>query len=270
MRPVNLIPPDERRGARRPARTGPLAYLLVGALVAVLAGVTALVLTGNTISEREAEVAGLEQEEQAARARAESLRAFADFAVMQQARAETVSSLARSRFDWERVLRELALVLPDDVWLVSLSGKVSPEVSMEGGADVALGDGIAGPSLAMTGCAAGHESAAGFVAALEDIDGVTRVGLATSERTSDSTESSGTASGSSAGDCPADDFVSKFEIVVAFDGVAVEAASPPVAALPTAGESTVADAAQQQAEAGAAIQESAQQAEQAVTSTQGG
>ena len=29
----------------------------------------------------------------------------------------TVTSLADSRFDWERVMRELSLVLPADVWL---------------------------------------------------------------------------------------------------------------------------------------------------------
>ena len=34
MRPVNLIPPEDRRGQHAPLRTGPLAYILVGALVA--------------------------------------------------------------------------------------------------------------------------------------------------------------------------------------------------------------------------------------------
>ena len=35
-------------------RGGPLAYIVVGALVAALAGVTLLVITGNQISERKA------------------------------------------------------------------------------------------------------------------------------------------------------------------------------------------------------------------------
>ncbi len=60
MRPVNLIPSDQRRGENAPLRTGPLPYVLVGALVLVLVGVTALVLTGNQISEREDEVATAE------------------------------------------------------------------------------------------------------------------------------------------------------------------------------------------------------------------
>jgi hypothetical protein len=52
MRPVNLIPAEDRRGEHAPLRTGPLAYVVLGALVALLVGVTALVLTGNQISER--------------------------------------------------------------------------------------------------------------------------------------------------------------------------------------------------------------------------
>lgn len=47
MRPVNLIPPEERRGERAPMRTGSLSYLLVGALALVLGAVTVLVQIGR-------------------------------------------------------------------------------------------------------------------------------------------------------------------------------------------------------------------------------
>ena len=50
MRPVNLLPPELRQGAHAPMRTGPIPYILVGALVAVLVGVAVLVTTGNQIS----------------------------------------------------------------------------------------------------------------------------------------------------------------------------------------------------------------------------
>ena len=46
-------------------------------------------------------------------------------------RTETVDSLAQSRFDWERVMRELALVIPEDVWLESLTGTVAPGVTVD-------------------------------------------------------------------------------------------------------------------------------------------
>ena len=60
MRPVNLIPSEQRRDARKPMRSGPLAYVVVGALVAALAGITLLVLADNQISDRKSEVTTLE------------------------------------------------------------------------------------------------------------------------------------------------------------------------------------------------------------------
>ena len=76
MRPVNLIPPEDRRGEQAPLRTGPLPYILLGALVAVLVGVTALVLTGNQISESKSEVATLEGEDAVAAAQRRALASY--------------------------------------------------------------------------------------------------------------------------------------------------------------------------------------------------
>ena len=73
MRPIDLTPPDLRQGAQAPMRTGPLPYVLIGALVAVLLGVALLVMTGNEVSEREDEVATLKREDAAAKAEARRL-----------------------------------------------------------------------------------------------------------------------------------------------------------------------------------------------------
>src|SRR5919109_3925925 len=110
MRPVNLIPPEARRGEKAPMRTGALSYVIVAVLAAALVGVTGVVLTNNQISDREAEKASLESQLAKAEIQAKRVSAFANFASLQQARAQTVDMLARSRFDWERVLRELAIV----------------------------------------------------------------------------------------------------------------------------------------------------------------
>src|SRR5829696_7063344 len=120
MRPVNLIPPDQRRGSQAQLRSGPLAYVLVAALAAGLLGVVALVLTGNQISERKSEVATLEAEDAKVAAKAEGLAAFIQFQELREQRVATMTSLADSRFDWDRVMQEFALILPSDVWLVSL------------------------------------------------------------------------------------------------------------------------------------------------------
>ncbi len=47
-------------------------------------------------------------------------------------------------------MRELALILPGDVWLTNLTGTASSGVSVEGAATVSLRDSVAGPALAMS------------------------------------------------------------------------------------------------------------------------
>src|SRR6185503_10904471 len=107
MRPVNLIPPEARRGEKAPTRTGVLSYVIVAVLGAALVGVTGVVLTNNQISERKAEKSSLEGQLAEAELQAKRVSAFASFAGLQQARAQTVEQRRRRRFDWERVLREL-------------------------------------------------------------------------------------------------------------------------------------------------------------------
>src|SRR4051794_35449185 len=121
MRPVNLIPLEERHGQQAPLRSGPIAYIVLGALVAALVAVTALVLTNNQISDRKSEVAQLTSEDAAASAEAQRLIAYTQFQALHEQRLATITSLADSRFDWERVMRELALILPGDVWLTELN-----------------------------------------------------------------------------------------------------------------------------------------------------
>ena len=233
MRPVNLIPPEQRRGDRAPTRTGSLPYVILGALVAVLAGVAATVVTGNQISDRKSQIATLESQQADAQARAEALQPYADLAGLATTRSTTVTSLAQSRFDWDRVLRELALVIPDDVWLTQLAGTVSPEVQLTDGPDVQLRDEAPGPALEIIGCAASHESVASFLQSLRDIDGVTRVAIASDSRPDEASGGSG-AGGQSDTDCRTRNFISRFEVVAAFDAVAVPASAAPAAAAPGA------------------------------------
>ena len=256
MRPVNLIPPEERRGDRAPMRTGPVSYVVVGALAVALAGVTAVVLTNNQIADRKEQVAGLEVREAAATEKAEALAPYAEFAALKQARTMTVDSLAKSRFDWERVLRELALILPAEVQLTTVTGTVAPGLGLGGDGAGALREGAAGPALEISGCVADQETVAELAAALEDIDGVTRVGVANSSSTADDAADSSTAS-SGTSSCESDVPVFEFNIVAAFDEVVVAAststvpgeAAPAAATTETASDPAVADAEAQEQEA---------------------
>jgi Tfp pilus assembly protein PilN len=255
MRAVNLIPPEERRV--RAARTGPLPYLIVVALVAVLGAVTVLVVTNNRISDRKAKVAQLEQERDVAQANMEALRPFAEFASMKELRTATVTSLAQSRFDWERVMRELALVLPDDTWLVQLEATVSPEVQLAEGVGLSLRDSVPGPALELVGCTVSQEAVGRLVSALRDIDGVTRVAVLRSERPEQSTSqaSAGASGGAVEGDCRTRDFITRFEIVAAFD----EVPAPAVAMPPPLPDGSEASGEQTETPEQDSAQESAQQ-----------
>lgn len=228
MRPVNLIPPEDRQGSQSPMRTGPLPYIVLGGLVALLVGVAVLVSTGNQISESKDEIVMLRQEDRAAQERAERLVAYVQLAELRQQRIETISSLANSRFDWERVMRELSKILPPDVWLTNLNASASPEASSGGessGGESGSGmrGAIAGPALEISGCAKGQEGVAGFVTALKEIDGVTRVGVESSTLPSEgsSTESAGGGEGEGGASCQTRSFIAQFKMVIAFDAAPV-------------------------------------------------
>ena len=74
MRPVNLIPAEQRHGAHAQLRTGPLPYIVLGALALVLIGVAVLVTTDNRIAESKAEIVTLKSEDAAAQAKAQAAR----------------------------------------------------------------------------------------------------------------------------------------------------------------------------------------------------
>jgi Tfp pilus assembly protein PilN len=269
MRPVNLIPADERRGDEAPLRTGNLVYVLTGGLVLLLLGIVAVALTSKQISDRQDQKASLVQELDQATAQANSLAAFSNFRAVQESRLATITSLAQSRFDWSRVLNELALVLPSDVSLTSVSGSVSPDVAVQssgGGGGGTLRGSIEAPALEIAGCAPGQDAVAGFVASLEDIDGVTRVGLESSDiDTGDGSSSSG---GSSSTECQAGPRTAQFQIVVAFDAVptpptATSAPSVPPSVAPSDGSDQVADAQSEQAVAKASAQAQTSKAQNA-------
>ena len=205
-----------------------------------LGAVTLLVLTGNKIADRKAEAASLQSQVDATQARADQLSTYTNFADLQQARQETVASLATSRFDWERALHELALVLPDDVWLTSMTASAATDPSSSTSSSTAAVDGVTGPSLDINGCASGHEAVAKFLAALRDVDGVTRVTVLSSDRpgaessSNSSTSTSSASSGQTTVECASRDFIATFEVVAAFDG-----AQPAATAAPASPEAPV-------------------------------
>ena len=109
VRPVNLIPPEERRGERAPARTrrARLRRRRASSRSALVA-VTAVVLTNNRSPIARPRSPSLEQQEAEAQPSARAASAPTPSSRPSSRLASRRSRpLAQSRFDWERVLREL-------------------------------------------------------------------------------------------------------------------------------------------------------------------
>jgi Tfp pilus assembly protein PilN len=188
--------------------------MVVGALAAAVIALTSLVVTENQISDRQAEVTQLEAEGQSIEAKAQELAPYTQFAAVREQRLETVTGLADSRFDWRRVLNELSLLLPANIQLTSLAGTASPEVGLSGGAGVGMRSQIAGPALELAGCGTSQAAVAGFVEALKDIDGVTRVGFQGSSSGGEGENATSTTSCAGARSA-------SFQMVAAFDAAPV-------------------------------------------------
>jgi len=275
VRPFNLIPPEQRRGVKAPLRAGILGYVIVAVLAVALLGVTLVVLTGNQISDRKAEVTTLQGQVAQAQARAQELSRYQQFASLQQARQDTVSSLAKSRFDWERVLRELAIVIPSDVWLTNVTASASGDSSSgsSSSSSSSAATDIQGPSLDMQGCASSHDAVATFLASLRDIDGVTRATVMSSDAQDPNDSSGSTGSTGGGGGCTSPGLVISFELVVAFDNASASAestapsSSSDSAAASTSTSSQVSDGVQQLNQQADSAAQQTDKAEKAATST---
>jgi Tfp pilus assembly protein PilN len=206
MRPINLIPVEQRRrGSGAGSRSGPLPFLILGALALLLVGVLMLLHYSNQVQGREDSVARLESEKVAESERAAKLAPFTAFSQVTEQRTSTIAELADGRFDWARVIEQLSLVLPPDVYFTAMNG------SAGGGGEE--GATVGTPSLSMQGCASSQDAVAGFVASLKQIDGVTRVSLASSALTEGDGEG-GAVSGASP--CSTGD-KAQFTILAVFD-----------------------------------------------------
>ena len=124
MRPVNLIPQEQRR--RKPSdSSGKGAHALLGALALLLAMTVAYVLTANTVTERTSKTEQARVEADRLEAEAAKKGSFTDFADIARTRAVSVAAVANTRFDWERLMRELSRVFPQGSWLVFADASVT-------------------------------------------------------------------------------------------------------------------------------------------------
>jgi Tfp pilus assembly protein PilN len=128
VRAINLLPRDDvRRGVE-----GTKWFVLVPVAAAVLltALLSALFLSASgKVKDRESQLATLKDTLAAIPAPDTSkLQTQSALAADEQARIQALDTALSRRVAWDRVFREISLVLPDDVWLSTLTAK-APIVS---------------------------------------------------------------------------------------------------------------------------------------------
>ena len=185
MRAFNLMPRDEAR-EKKSGRAGlaQIAVALLGVLVfAGLAG--GYLFTGAGVTSKQSELDDLRAQLAELEVPAEQPDQGADAAAVAegQARTTALATALASRIAWDRVLREVSLVVPDGVWLTQLTA-TTPNAAAGGAAAVApaIAAGASPNTLAAAGEAVNQENVAVFLARLESIPELTSVQLLSSTR----------------------------------------------------------------------------------------
>src|SRR3954452_12988609 len=196
MKAVNLLP-EKHRPRQSTGGQGRGGYVVLGVLGAVLVGVLVYVMTLNSINDSKSQIKEATAEAAKLNEEANSLGPYGDFANIKAERVKSVMSLAQGRFDYERLVRELADVLPPDVWLVNAAASTTGDPSSTGptpppppaGASGAAATPapVIGPTLKLEGCARDQSQVAVTLVRLRELQGATDVSLDHSTRGEDNT-----------------------------------------------------------------------------------
>jgi Tfp pilus assembly protein PilN len=183
MRAVNLLPRDAERVRSEGARTPVLIAAGGVAVVTAVAAVLSFSASG-TAGERRAELASIE-DAIALVSRTET--PAVSQAVLVQERTDRVSALGAAlttRIPFDRLFRELSLVLPEDAWLTGITASApvstTPTGAPPGGASRATATETQGVTI--QGATYSHQSVARVLARLSVIPSLENVRLTASAR----------------------------------------------------------------------------------------
>jgi Tfp pilus assembly protein PilN len=174
MRAVNLLPADESRTQVEGART--VLFLALGGLVAVTA-LTGFLAVSASSSASDAE-AELQAVEAAIATVPKAPRPVVSQDVLSQERTDRVAALAAalsSRVAFDRILRDVSRVLPEDAWLTAVTGATPSGEAAAPGAAPAAGEG-----LSISGATYTHASVAQVLSRLAVLPSLDNVALESS------------------------------------------------------------------------------------------
>jgi Tfp pilus assembly protein PilN len=178
MRAVNLLPREEQ--PRSFAANRGVAFGAAGGIALVSVALTALMIgAGGTIQQQNAERDSLNAQLAAlptAPANQQESEENAALASEKNLRITALSSALSTRVAWDRVLSQISQVLPEDVWLTSLT-------SQSGEANASASTGAVGPpgaSVTLMGSTYSQRGVARFLARLGVIPALSGVQLLSS------------------------------------------------------------------------------------------
>jgi Tfp pilus assembly protein PilN len=125
VRAVNLLPREAPKRRRRPAVVVQLALVSPFVVGSVLAA--GYLLTSSKVSDRKATLQALKDELATLPRPAPVPQTNGALAVERDQRVGALASALQSRIAWDRILREVSSILPEDAWLTTLSAQ-SPQV----------------------------------------------------------------------------------------------------------------------------------------------
>ena len=120
MKAVNLLPRDTPKRARKKLTLGfqltLVSPIVIGAILAA-----GFLLASSKVNDHEATLQALQHELASIPPRVEQPQTNQQLALQRDQRIQALGGALQSRVSWDRILREISSVLPEDVWLTSLS-----------------------------------------------------------------------------------------------------------------------------------------------------
>jgi Tfp pilus assembly protein PilN len=180
VRAVNLLPRDTSQASRLPS-TPVLVGVCAGVLVAAVLGADFMLQSGKVAKEQ--------QQLDALQARVSALppaptgptAAQTELAGEHSARVSALSSALTNRVAWDRVFREFSLVLPDDVWLTTLTAKAPVSPSAAGASPAPSSTAGGAPTeFTIAGYTYSHDGVARLLSRLQVIPDLQNVTLVSS------------------------------------------------------------------------------------------
>ena len=177
MKAVNLIPTEQRRAQATGKRPGS-SYVLIGVLATLLIMVAAYVFTSNNVTKRQNDAAVAKADADRYEAQAAQRKDFTNFAQIKQMRLASVNTIASTRFDWERLMRELSRVIPSGSWLQTTDASVTGTVAgAESTSSTSTTAAVPQPEANLVGCTPDQSDVARMMVRMRQLHRVSDVEL---------------------------------------------------------------------------------------------